>query len=95
MKREDVLSEAAKCVCTDRNDDYGVPEDNFSCIGDLWSSYLGFSPGFIKSRDVAAMMALLKIARIRRCKKADNWVDLAGYAACGGEIDDREPETAG
>jgi predicted membrane channel-forming protein YqfA (hemolysin III family) len=36
----------------------------------------------------AAMLALLKIARIASGHaKADNWVDLAGYAACGGEIE--------
>ncbi len=33
-------------------------------------------------------MALLKIARIATGHgKADNWVDLAGYAACGGELE--------
>ena len=33
------------------------------------------------------MLALLKIARIASGHgKSDNWVDLAGYAACGGEI---------
>nr|DAU67432.1 MAG TPA: hypothetical protein [Caudoviricetes sp.] len=32
--------------------------------------------------------ALLKIARIASGHaKSDNWVDLAGYAACGGEIE--------
>lgn len=37
--------------------------------------------------DVAAMLSLLKIARIASGhSKADNWVDLAGYAACGGEL---------
>ena len=37
--------------------------------------------------DVAAMLALLKIARIASGhSKADNWIDLAGYAACGGEL---------
>jgi hypothetical protein len=34
------------------------------------------------------MMALLKVARIATGHgKADNWVDLAGYAACGGELE--------
>jgi hypothetical protein len=33
------------------------------------------------------MLALLKVARIRsNPKHADNWIDIAGYAACGGEI---------
>jgi hypothetical protein len=34
------------------------------------------------------MLALLKIARIASGHaKEDNWIDLAGYAACGGEIE--------
>ena len=37
--------------------------------------------------DVANMMILLKIARGAIGKpKADNWIDIAGYAACGGEL---------
>ena len=37
--------------------------------------------------DVAAMLALMKLGRIAGGQvKPDNWVDLAGYAACGGEI---------
>ena len=32
------------------------------------------------------MMALLKIARIKKGKNVDSYVDLAGYAACAGEI---------
>ena len=42
----------------------------------------------LKPKDVAAMLAMLKIARIASGNaKEDNWVDLAGYAACGGEIE--------
>ena len=38
--------------------------------------------------DVAAMMILLKIARVAGGHgKSDNWIDIAGYAACGGELD--------
>lgn len=34
------------------------------------------------------MMCLFKIARIATgYGKADNWIDLAGYAACGGELE--------
>lgn len=32
------------------------------------------------------MMALLKVARIKAGDKADSFIDLAGYAACAGEI---------
>lgn len=34
-------------------------------------------------------MCLFKIAHIATSHgKADNWIDLAGYAACGGELED-------
>lgn len=85
MTRKEILEAAAKCVSGDREQDYGSPEHNFKTIADLWSVYTGF--GFT-AVDVAAMLALLKIARIGSGHaKEDNWVDLAGYAACGGEIE--------
>lgn len=82
--RKRVLSEAEKCVCGQREQDYGTPEDSFSRIAEFWVTYKGveFSPV-----DVAIMMALLKIARIsENPQHMDSWVDLAGYASCGGEI---------
>ena len=89
--RETVLEEAKRCVCGHREQDYGTPEGNFQKIGDLWSIYLDCNVK-IDANDVAAMMALLKIARISvNPEHMDSWVDLAGYAACGGEIAGREP----
>lgn len=94
MTRKDVLAAAEKCVCGDRAQDYGTPEDSFRAIGELWEVYirqkcLGAPADLcILPKDVAAMMALLKIARIASGHgKDDNWIDLAGYAACGGEIE--------
>ena len=85
MTREEILDRARVCVCGDREQDYGSPESNFSRIAGLWTYYLGHH---VEARDVAAMLALLKIARIASGHaKDDNWVDLAGYAACGGEIE--------
>lgn len=84
MTRSDILDAAEVCVCTDRENQYGSPENNFSVIADFWSAYKGidFSPV-----DVSMMMALLKIARISSGSKTiDSFVDLAGYAACGGEL---------
>ena len=87
MKREDVLNAAKRCVTGDREQDYGSPENNFRTIAGLWNAYLG-APCCIKPKDVAAMLALLKIARIASGNsKDDNWIDLAGYAACGGELE--------
>lgn len=93
MKRDEILISAMKCVTGDRAQDYGRPEDNFGKIAMLWNDYLqsGGCLGHIEAKDVAAMMILLKVARIATGHgKADNWVDIAGYAACGGEIDENK-----
>lgn len=88
--RKRVLSEAEKCVCGEREQDYGTPEDSFEMIGKLWTVYLGYATK-IDAHDVAAMMALLKIARIAKSPDhMDSWCDLAGYASCGGEIAGKE-----
>lgn len=84
MTRKEILSKAAECVTGQREQDYGSPEQNFQIIADLWSAYTGLS---FEPVDVAMMMALLKIARIKNGGgTGDSFVDLAGYAACGGEI---------
>lgn len=84
--RKACLESAMEIVCNDREDTYGSPEDNFSLIAELWSNYTGAE---LSGKDVAMMMALLKIARIKTGKyKADNYIDLAGYAACACEIGD-------
>ena len=50
----------------------------------------------VTSVDVSMMMALMKIARIRNGGgSGDSFVDLAGYAACGGEIWALKKETNG
>ena len=90
MNREEILDKAKACVCVDRENTYGKPEDNFARRANFWSEYLfakGILEEVIDSDDVAIMMALLRIARIATGKaKEDNYIDLAGYAACAGEI---------
>lgn len=84
--RKTILEAAEKCVCKDRQDTHGKPEDSFSEIAMLWTAYLGTGQE-IDPVDVANMMVLLKIARAKENPKhQDNWVDMAGYAACAGEI---------
>lgn len=87
--RQDILEEAVKCVMKDRNAIHGSPEDNFNTIADYWNTYL-FPLGVgrrIIAQDVAAMMILMKMARLHTSPEhKDHWVDIAGYAACGGEI---------
>lgn len=89
MNRLDTLKAAAECVCGSREEDYGSPEDNFGVIAALWTAYTGTD---VTPKDVAMMMALLKIAHAKAGSKPDTYVDLAGYAACGAEISAREPK---
>ena len=101
MNRAEVLAAAKKCVCGEREQDYGTPEDNFTTIGLLGSVYLRAAHpelqkilpiNGIEAKDVAVMMSLLKVARIATGSSPDSFVDLAGYAACAGEIATRQTE---
>lgn len=94
VTRQEILDEAKKQVTGKRETDYGRPEDNFGIIAKLWSAYTGME---ITPTDVTMMMSLLKIARIKTGfgGTTDCFVDLAGYAACGGEISQRTKEDGG
>jgi len=84
MTREEILDEAKRCVCGGRELDYGSPENNFGLIAAMWSLYLD---KLVSADDVAILLALVKIARIKAGGgSGDSYVDLAGYAACAGEI---------
>lgn len=87
MTRAEILDAARQAVTVDRAATHGNAEDGFALIASLWGAYLGDEIG---TADVASMMVLLKVARIQsNPAHADNWVDVAGYAACGGEISTR------
>jgi hypothetical protein len=84
MKRSEILSTATQYTTSDRNSQYGEPEQSFGRIAEYWSVYLNRD---IMPVDVSVMMTLFKVARIEANPgKPDSWIDLAGYAACGGEI---------
>lgn len=99
MTREEILKEALRCVTGEREQQYSSPEVSFDLIANFWTVYLEHKcvgdngMVLLYPEDVAAMMALFKIARICTGKyKGDNWVDLAGYAACGGAIQSNRDE---
>ena len=82
--REETLDTAKKCVMGDREQDYGTPESKFATIASFWSDYLDMD---ISAQQVADMMILMKISRIKNGGgTGDSYVDIAGYAACGNEI---------
>ena len=97
--RQQVLETAIHMVCGDRESDYGSPEDSFSVIAGFWEVYINAkctpkdTKVTILPEDVAAMMALFKLARIASGRfKMDSWVDCAGYCANGAELQERGRE---
>lgn len=84
MNKNDVLDKAKTIINGERQGTYGNAEDNFASIAAFWSTYLNRE---ISSTDVANMMILMKVARNSSgVYKDDNYIDICGYAALGGEI---------
>lgn len=83
MTRKELLEKAVQAT-TERAVQHGKPENVFEQIANLWSAYLGLDLGAV---DVAMMMVLFKVARAQsNPQNEDNWVDIAGYAACAAEL---------
>lgn len=86
--RGSVLMKAHATINGERQDQYGNAEDNFKAIADFWNEYLSdHLQTSLTAHDVAMMMCLLKIARIKTgAGKEDSYVDLCGYAALAADI---------
>lgn len=98
MNRKEILALASDYIMHDRNTSYGEPEHSFGYIAVLWRSYLSNRPAGALAKldayDVTVMMSLMKIAQMTaRPGNPGSAVDLAGYAACAGELlpDPSEP----
>lgn len=82
--RLSTLGMAGHLTSKDRNEQYGPADRNFEDIARSWSAYLDRQ---LTVSDVSCLLALLKIARLKRNPShEDSWVDLAGYAALGSEL---------
>jgi hypothetical protein len=89
MKRSEILDTAKGYVTQDRAATHGDAEQTFGRIASVWSARLGVS---ITQAQVCILLGDLKSCRAwGNPQHADNWVDLAGYAACGGEIATEQP----
>jgi hypothetical protein len=90
VTRRQILEEAINAVCTDRNNQYGGPEKSFTAVAEMWTAYMHCKGHdiTIDAHDAAMMLTLFKAARVTTSDspKADTYVDLAGYAACAGEL---------
>ena len=89
MKTREYLDTAAKIVTGQRQHDYGDKYQNHENIAKLWSGYLDYK---ISAHDVAICMLLVKVARLKHRPTQDCYIDMAGYAAIAGEINDRKED---
>lgn len=88
MKKAKALLEAYKIVNNDRQLQHGTPEDSFAAIAAFWSAYTGHQ---YTQHDVAVMMSLLKIARIKTGSGSrDSYIDLCGYGALAADMKQQE-----
>lgn len=82
--RSTILRAAEAAVTKDRNATHGNPEDSFAAIARVWSARLGIT---VKPYQVCILLADLKGCRAwDNPSHFDNWIDGAGYHACGGEV---------
>lgn len=82
--RDHVLEQAKKAINGPRQDSYGSPRDNHQRIADIWSAITGYK---FTPEMVVMMMIGTKLARLRhKANHEDSWVDIAGYAGLGWEI---------
>ncbi len=87
--RAATLDLARQAVLCDRAATHGAPEDTFGLLAALWSARLGIS---LSPAQVAILLIDLKTARAwGNPGHADNWVDMAGYAACGAGLGGADP----
>lgn len=94
--RGQILAETESIINGKRNADYGDPLEDFTTTAEFWQTYLTrimARRGALEllPHDVAAMMMLLKLARLTWTPdEKDHWTDAVGYAALGWECECRE-----
>jgi len=82
--RAAILDQAREAVTRDRAATHGAVESSFAQIAAIWSVRLGVP---VTPAQVAILLIDLKTVRgWGNPGHLDNWVDMAGYAACGGEL---------
>jgi hypothetical protein len=82
-----ILQEAGKLIDGDRDEQHGNRDDCLASITILWDAWDRIrKPGPPTSVDTCVKMVMVKLARIARgTHNRDNWRDLVGYGAMGGE----------
>ena len=85
MKSREYLEKTIEIISGDRHMDYGDKTINHQNIAGLWSTFLGHK---VTAQQAAICMLLVKVARLKHKRTEDCYIDMAGYAAIAGEIQD-------
>lgn len=93
MTKSEFLDEVKRIVA-EREGQHGKPAEVFKAIAAAWSAYLTAIVGvpvLLREEDVAMMMVELKVQRFAggQGTHMDTLLDIAGYAACAGELASR------
>ena len=86
MNRDKLLDTAKELVTGARAKDYGDAYENHERVAKLWSIILDKE---VSVSQVYQCLTALKLSRlIVTPTHQDSWVDIAGYASLGGEVDE-------
>lgn len=81
--RSEILDEAKHLITQDRAEAYGSFDEQAHGLANMWSVITGHP---ILPQHVAAMLIAMKLYRTTQSNRPDNYVDICGYAALGGEL---------
>jgi hypothetical protein len=87
LNKKSLLATADDLINVARREDYGTAYSNFSHIAMIWSALLAKKLNQpVTAQEVSLLMIGLKSARLMNSPDhTDSWIDIAGYAGCGGE----------
>lgn len=89
--RESAIESIRSKVCGERLKEYGSVESNFGRIAEFWNVWLKGRGVVLGLEDVAAMMMLMKMARLIENRfHLDSAIDAGGYAVCWSVLAMRE-----
>jgi hypothetical protein len=93
MTKSEFLDEVKRIVA-EREGQHGKPAETFKAIAAAWSVYLTAIVGvpvMLREEDVPMMLVELKVQRFAggQGTHMDTLLDIAGYAACAGELASR------
>jgi hypothetical protein len=90
QRAADIAAKASDLVGGDRDRQHGAKKDNFDRIATMWNAWLATrkDPAVpLDAHDVGMMMVAMKMARTQSgALNIDDYIDMAGYASCAGEV---------